>query len=215
MSKLYGYIASPYVTRVLIFAKIKGIALSLSEPPGGNLKSPEYLKLNPIGKVPMLEVSGQGIPESSVICDYLEEADSRKPGLPPDPLGRAKSRLVAQIVDTHLAPALGVFSLRIDPATRDQKAIEAGIADLAKVFGYLEHFMGSGPFVVDDKPTLGDCVMAPHMMLATKIVFSGFPGVADPTVGNGRLARWWTGRAGQRGHEVGPRRIFGRRRQCH
>lgn len=69
--KLYGSIASPYVARVVMYAKIKGIDLPAQETPGGSLKSPEYLKLNPIGKVPALEVNGQAFGESTIICDYL------------------------------------------------------------------------------------------------------------------------------------------------
>ena len=58
--KLYGAIASPYVARVVMYAKIKGVDLPLMEAPGG-IKSPEYLKLNPIGKMPTLDLDGQGL----------------------------------------------------------------------------------------------------------------------------------------------------------
>ena len=34
MIKLYGGIASPYVARVVMYAKLKGIALPLAEAPG-------------------------------------------------------------------------------------------------------------------------------------------------------------------------------------
>ena len=83
--KLYGAIASPYVARVLMYAKIKGIDLPLSEAAGGNIKSPEYLKLNPIGKMPTLDVDGKGIGESTIICDYLDDVYPQKSGLPADP----------------------------------------------------------------------------------------------------------------------------------
>ena len=35
MIKLYGAIASPYVARVVMYAKLKGLDLPLTEPPGG------------------------------------------------------------------------------------------------------------------------------------------------------------------------------------
>ncbi len=189
--KLYGAIASPYVARVLMFAKIKGIDLPLSEPPGGGIKSPEFLKLNPIGKMPALDVGGYCIPESTIICAYLEDTHPQKPGLPKDPVDRAKSRVVSRITDIYLAPAFGVFFRHMNPATRDQKAVDAAGADLAKVFGYFEHFMGPGPFAVAGQPTFGDCALAPYMLLIKKVVFGQFPTVKDPTEGTGRLAQWW------------------------
>ncbi len=189
--KLYGAMASPYVTRVLMFASIKGVDLPLSDPPGGGIKSPEYLKLNPIGKMPTLDVGGYGIAESAVICDYLEDTHPQKPGLPKDPLDRAKSRLVARLVDIYLAPAIGTFFRHMNPATRDAKAVDGAASELHKVFGYFEHFMGPGPFAVAGQPTLGDCALAPYMTLAKKVVFTNFPGVTDPSEGAGRLAHWW------------------------
>lgn len=188
--KLYGAIASPYVVRVLMYAKIKGVDLAVSETPGG-MKSAEHLRLNPIGKVPTMEVNGQGIAESTVMCDYLEDAYTQKSGLPKDPLDRAKSRLVARLVDLYLATAVSTFFRQMNPAKRDAQAVETASAEVAKVFGYIEHFMGPGPFVVGATPTLGDCALAPYMILFKLVVGANFPSVVDPTAGTGRLATWW------------------------
>ena len=54
--KLIGAIASPYVTRVVMFARLKGVDLPLESPPGGTPRSDEYLAMTPIGKIPSLEV---------------------------------------------------------------------------------------------------------------------------------------------------------------
>lgn len=189
--KLYGAIASPYVARVVMFAKLKGIDLPLSEAPGGGIKSPEYLKLNPIGKMPTLEVGGYGIAESAIICAYLEDTHPEKPGLPKDPLDRAKSRLVSRIVDIYLTASVGPFFRQLNPANRDPKALDTAASELHKVFGYFEHFMGPGPFAVAGQPTLGDCALAPYMVLVKKVVFGNFKEVTDPTAGTGRLAHWW------------------------
>ncbi len=188
--KLYGAMASPYVARVLMFARLKGIELPLSEPPGGNIKSPEYLALNPIGKMPTLEVDGFGIAESAVICDYLEDANPGKPGLPETPVNRARSRLIARVVDLYLAPTAGPLFRQLNPAKRDAAAVEAAGKEVAKAVRYLEHFMGPGPFCVGNEPTLGDCALGPHMVLMKKAIFANFPHIPDPTQ-SGRLAAWW------------------------
>ena len=188
--KLYGALASPYVLRVVLFAKLKGIDLPLSATPGGSPRSPEYLAFNPIGKIPSLDVDGKCIPESEVICEYLEDLYPKKSGLPADQLDRARSRLISRIVDTYIAPQIGPFFRNMNPASRDQAAVDAAGAELKKSFGYLEHFMGPGPFCVGTEPTLGDCALAPYTVLLKQMVFRNFPTVADPTQG-GRLAKWW------------------------
>ncbi len=190
--KLYGALASPYVTRVVMLARIKGIDLELAELPGGSPRSPEYVAFNPIAKIPSLEVDGHCLPESEVICEYLEEVGGGAPGLPVDPLERATARLVSRIVDLYVAPCTSDFFRQMNPATRDQAAVDAATAELNKGLGFLEHFMGNGPFAVGDVPTIGDCAAAPYLMLIRKIVFANFSEIADPTKGDGRLGTWWT-----------------------
>ena len=53
--KLYGALASPYVARVVMCARLKGIDLPLESAPGG-MGSDEYKQINPIGKIPSLAV---------------------------------------------------------------------------------------------------------------------------------------------------------------
>ncbi len=189
--QLYGALASPYVTRVVMLARLKGIDLPLAEIPGGSPRSAEFLAINPIGKIPAFEVDGKYLAESEVICEYLEDTAGGTPGLPADPYGRALSRLISRNVDLYLAPHTSTFFRQVNPATRDQAVVDAAAAELAKGFSYLEHFMGAGPFCVGSEPTLGDCAAAPYVMLIKKVVFANFPGISDPTAASGRLATWW------------------------
>jgi glutathione S-transferase len=186
--KLYGSIASPYVARVVLFATIKGIDLPVSEPVGGHIKSPEYLKLNPLGKMPTLEVNGQGIAESSVICDYLEDVYPEPSGFPKDPLDRARSRLVARLIDVYFAPQVGPFFRNMNPAKRDAAAVEAAGKELAKAMGYVEQALGPGPFCVGATPTFGDCAL-PSIMMTQYILRTGNFDVPDP-VSTPRLQAW-------------------------
>lgn len=189
--KLLGAIASPYVTRVMMFAEIKGIDLPLEDVPGGSPRSDEYRAFTPIGKVPSMEVDGQCLPESEVICEYLEDAFPTISGLPGSPLDRATSRLISRITDLYIAPHTSTMFRQMNPATRDQDAVNATSAEIAKGFGYLERFMGPDSFCVGAEPTLGDCSLAPYMMLLKKTVFPAFSEISDPTEGEGRLATWW------------------------
>ncbi|MDP6437553.1 MAG: glutathione S-transferase family protein [Gammaproteobacteria bacterium] len=196
--KLYGAIASPYVTRVVMFARLKGIDLELVDAPGGP-RSDEYRAINPIAKIPTLVVDGQSIAESEVICEYLEDAFPEPSGLPADIMDRAISRMVSRIIDLYIAPHVSSMVRHVNPEKRDQAVVDTAHEALQAGFGYLEHFMGSGPFAAGDTPTLGDCSAAPYFMLTKKIVFENFDEIADPSEGDGRIATWWQA---IQGHDV-------------
>jgi len=188
--KLIGAIASPYVTRALMFARLKGVDLPLEKIPGNSPSSDEYRALTPIGKIPVLDVDGKIIAESEVICEYIEDVHPEPSGLPADAMGRATSRLISRITDLYIAPHTSSMFRQMNPKARDADVVAAAVQDFEKGFGYLEHFMGDGPFCVGDTPTLGDCSLAPYMMLLKKTVFAAFVEIDDPTE-SGRLADWW------------------------
>ncbi len=189
--KLYGALASPYVARVLLFAQLKGVDLPQADTPGGSLTSPDYRAFTPIGKMPSLDVDGQCIPESEIICEYLEDIFPEPSGLPGDALGRAQSRTISRIVDLYLAPISSVLARQINPEKRDTAIVETNAAELMKVWTYLDHFMGDGPFAVGGEPTLGDCALGPHMAMFKVLVFANFAEIPDPTEQGGRLQTWW------------------------
>lgn len=64
--------------------------------------SPEYLKINPKGLVPALVHDGVPVIESTLICEYLEDAFPNPPLVPADPLERARMRLWSKAVDEGL-----------------------------------------------------------------------------------------------------------------
>jgi glutathione S-transferase len=189
--KLYGALASPYVARVLLFAQLKGIDLPLAAIPGGSPTGPDYRKFTPIGKMPTLDVDGQCIPESETICEYLEDAFPEKSGFPADAFGRAQSRTISRIVDLYMSPISGALARQVNPEKRDAAVVAANIEAANKVWTYLEHFMGPGPFAVGDEPTLGDCALGPHMVMFKVLVFDNFAEIPDPTTQGGRLQTWW------------------------
>ncbi len=73
--KLYDYSGAPNPRRVKIFAAEKGIDLELvhCDLTKREHKAPDFLRKNPSGKIPVLELDdGRCIPESVAICRYLE-----------------------------------------------------------------------------------------------------------------------------------------------
>ena len=71
---------------------------------------PEYLALNPNGVVPTLVDDGRVVIESTVICEYLDDAYPTPPLRPADPLQRARMRLWTKRLDEGLHFATGVIS---------------------------------------------------------------------------------------------------------
>jgi len=61
-----------------------------------------YKAINPRGQVPALDHDGKIITESTVICEYLEDAFPDAPALrPADPYGRAQMRVWTKWVDEY------------------------------------------------------------------------------------------------------------------
>ena len=73
--KLYDYTGAPNPRRVKIFLAEKGVDVDIvnCDLTKGEHKSPEFLKKNPSGKIPVLELDdGRCLAESVAICRYIE-----------------------------------------------------------------------------------------------------------------------------------------------
>ena len=77
----------------------------------GEQFTPEFLAINPKAVVPVLVHKGAVIRESTVICEYLEEAFPGTPRLmPDDPRRRAAVRIWTKAVDEELHPACSALT---------------------------------------------------------------------------------------------------------
>jgi glutathione S-transferase len=82
-------------------------------------QKPEYLKLNPNAVVPTLVDDGKVVIESTVICEYLDDAYPEPPLRPTDAIARAHMRLWTKQLDESVHAATSVISTSI--AFRYQK----------------------------------------------------------------------------------------------
>ena len=87
--------------------------------------------MNPIGKIPILELSdGTYIADSSVICAYLERVHPEPSLLPADPVDFAKVLFIEEYCDTKLFSAISpIYAERyLKPNLFQQECDEAAVA---------------------------------------------------------------------------------------
>lgn len=76
----------------------------------GEQFAPGYLKLNPKAQTPTLVHHGRVIRESSIICDYIDDAFPAPPLKPADPIARAQMREWIKASDDMLYEAVAALS---------------------------------------------------------------------------------------------------------
>ena len=188
--KLYNMNLSNFATKSRIAIYDKGLKIEIVSPPGNDLHSPEYLKINPLGKIPCLDADGLIIPESEVINEYLEEKFPEKPLLPKGAEARAKVRLFTRFHDLYLEPPLRALFAHMNPKARDEKVVNEKLTDENKRLDELEKMLGEKGFAAGAEFTLADCALAPTLFFAVNLL--PMFGAKPPLEGRPKLAAWWT-----------------------
>ena len=170
---LHGYFRSSTAFRVRIALNLKGVAYDqvFRHLRKGEQRAPDYLKLNPQGLLPTLQIDGQTMTQSLAIIEYLEETRPTPALLPKDAVGRARVRSLAYAVALEIHP---INNLRVlqDLNTRfgaDDAAQAAWFRNWVETtFGALETRLASEPqtgtFCHGDTPTLADLCLVPQVI---------------------------------------------------
>jgi len=194
--KLYQTYTSPFPARVRLVLYAKGLTPEIIEPPGFHAtveSKGDYYSINPIGRVPTLVTDdGRALPESEVICEYLEEAYPEPPTLPKDPWGRSQVRLISRLCDFYLVMAMRpLFTASGQSRKRwDRAAIDRGLEAVETALGYIEAYIGDAGYAVGDKLTWADGALTPQLMLSYEWA-PGLFGSESPLGKHPKLARYW------------------------
>ncbi len=188
--RIYGAILSPFVCRVLLALRHKGVKHEVVMPEDG-IKTPEYLAMNPLGKMPTLKDGATVLPESSVICEYIDEKYPKKRIIPATPKAAGMARLLATICDLYVqAPITALFRQR-DPKNRDKAVVEEKLAELDKGLEVLGQYLDDkGPWAMGKRFTMADCFALPALFFV-QLTIPGF-GVKDPLAKHKKVKKYWS-----------------------
>ncbi|HEY0194791.1 MAG TPA: maleylacetoacetate isomerase [Kofleriaceae bacterium] len=137
-------------------------------------QSETYRAMNAMAQVPTLELTGDDgrtatLIQSLPILEYLEERWPEVPLLPDEPILRARTRALAEIINAGIQPLQNLTVMR--------KLKQAGIDEVAWVRAFIESGLTAyareveataGRFSVGDVPTLADVCLIPQLFAARR-----------------------------------------------
>lgn len=125
MITLHGNSVSPYVRKVLAVLQLKNIAFEQTQQMPFSADD-EFKKISPLGKIPALQDGDASICDSTVICEYLDDAYPQCPVYPSDPKEKAHARWIEELCGNQITEqAAGIFFQRfMRPMVLKQEADE-------------------------------------------------------------------------------------------
>lgn len=164
--KIYDTQSAPNPRRVRMFLAEKGISAEYIQVDlkGGENLTPDMLKKNPMGKLPILELNdGTCISESDAICAYIEAAHPEPPLLGESALEKGITAMWQRRVDLHLMlPVVhcfqhttGFFSDRMTPVSAYG---EVAGKDAVKFLAELDKHLADATYIAGASFSIADII---------------------------------------------------------
>ena len=163
---------SPFAWRVWLALEHKGISyerktLSFDK---GEHKRPEFLALNPRGRVPVIADGGFTLWESAAIVEYLEDKRPEPRLFAADARRRAEQRRMVRETDQYVAPAVTKLAQALvatPPEQRSPDAVAAALSELGSEFALWEQAL-AGDFLTGAL-SVADITLYPFVALALRV----------------------------------------------
>ena len=190
--KLYDLKAGMNPRRVRIFLAEKGIEIPITpiDMMKGENQTPEFLKLNPLGTLPVLELDdGTILTESVAICRYFEFS-KREPNLfGYEGLEQARVEMWNRRLELELMLPLSEQFRHLSPFWKDRltQIPEYGQAQrtrLGQVMEWLDRELATRPYMAGERYTIADITAQCAFVLGKN---TGAPILE----GLHNLKRWW------------------------
>ncbi len=160
--KLIGAGLSPFVRKTRIVLAEKGLAYE-HDPMVPFGLSAEYKRKHPLARIPLLEVDGRPLPDSSAICAYLEKLQPQPALYPSDPFDYARAIWFEEFADAGLVNVTAPFfqqrvlgPLLFKRPTDEAVVQKAATETLPPLFDYLEQELGGNDYLVGNRFTIAD-----------------------------------------------------------
>jgi glutathione S-transferase len=183
MLRFYHHPLSVFARRVriaLLEKRIEHEPIEVDLAKGAHRK-PEYLALNPYGRVPTIDDDGFVLYESAAILLYLEATRPASPLLPPDTRGRALADMHLRLCDGQLArPAVSIlFPTRFLPQERwDRPAMARAKADIEQPLVIVEQTLDARDYLVGKDFSVADIGYLPFLQFLPLMAIEPGPRVA-------------------------------------
>lgn len=190
---LWGFDGSTYVRTVKMVLAEKGCA-DFEQVPlnvlAGEPRSAEHRARHPFGKVPVVEIDGMQILETTAIARYLNDTLPGRSLIPADPKDRARMDMIVGMIDSYGYGALlgGVAAYHLFPdfvGGKNEAARESGLENGRKVIEFAMRTKGSSPFIAGEL-SLADLFLAPVVAYVSMTPDAGM------LFGIDGFAAWWT-----------------------
>ncbi len=168
--KLYEFPPSPNCQRVKVVLEEKKLPYESNHVDlrKKEQKKPDFLKLNPNGKVPVIVDRETVLYESRIINEYLEDQYPEPPLMPKTPARRAKIRLLIDYALTDLIPPHRKLREQMlkDEKDREPTVIESVKRELIELLRRFEDELGDQPYFAGEFSLLDAAVIPRFLRLS-------------------------------------------------
>ena len=169
MNRLYHVALSPFCRKVRLTLAEKRIEVELVEEKYWD-PSPDFLRRNPAGKVPILKIDNRFLPESQAICEYIDEIHPTPALMPRDREARYEVRRLCAWFDdkfnaevTRKVMGERVWKKIMKKGYPDSKTIKEGLSAIKYHLDYMGWLLDQRGWLAGDQMTLADFAAAAHL----------------------------------------------------
>lgn len=168
MNRLYHFPLSPACRKVRLSLAEKKIEVELVEERYWE-RNTEFLRRNPAGKVPVLQMGSRTMAESAAICEFIEEQNPEPPLMPTRAEGRYEVRRLVGWFDDKFQHEVTANLLyervhkKIMGMSPDSRNIKEGARAIKYHLDYMGWLLDQRRWLAGDAMTLADFAAAAHL----------------------------------------------------